>query len=150
MAKYGQTLTYTLTVTNAGASPVSGVSVSQAFPAELDLATATWTCNAGGGTCTASGTGALSDSGVTVAAGGSVTYTLTATVLADSTSSQVDNEVTVTDGANTHNAGDIDTLVIFRGGFENGDDGGNIIATAPAAHVQPATVKKTSTAKQKK
>jgi uncharacterized repeat protein (TIGR01451 family) len=150
MAKYGQTLTYTLTLTNAGASAVSGVSVSQAFPAELDLSTATWTCNAGGGTCTASGTGALSDTGVSVSAGGAVTYTLTATVLEGSQSSQVDNQVTVTTGSGPHQVDDIDTLVIFRGGFENGDDGGNIIATAPAAHVQPVmtAVKKTSKSKK--
>src|SRR5262249_32411385 len=76
MAQYGHTLIYTLTLTNTGASPVSGVGVSQAFPPELDIATAAWTCNSGGGTCTASGTGALSDSGVTVPASGSVTYTL--------------------------------------------------------------------------
>jgi uncharacterized repeat protein (TIGR01451 family) len=150
-AMYGQTLTYTLTLSNAGASPVSGVSVSQAFPAELDMSTATWTCSAGGGTCTASGTGALSDTGVMVPASGSVTYTLTATVLESSSSSQVDNSITVT-SLSAHQVDDIDTLVIFRGGFENGDDGGNIIAAAPGAHVQamakPAS--KSTKAKSKK
>lgn len=150
MAKYGQTLTYTLTITNAGASAVSGVNVSQAFPAELDLSTATWTCNAGGGTCTASGTGALSDTGVVVPAAGAVTYTLTATVLDSSTAGQVDNEVTVTTGSGSHNAGDIDTLVLFRAGFENGDDGGNIIATAPAAHGQAVTTTAKKASKSKK
>jgi len=142
MAKYGQTLTYTLTITNPGSSAVSGISVAQGFPAELDISTATWTCNAGGGTCTASGTGALSDTGVSVTAGGTVTYTLTATVLDNSPSSQVDNAVTVTSILSAHQVDDIDNLVIFRGGFENGDDGGNIIATAPAAHVQPVTTAK--------
>jgi uncharacterized repeat protein (TIGR01451 family) len=151
-AGYGQTLTYTLTITNPSASAVSGVSVSQAFPPELDVSTATWTCNAGGGTCAASGTGALSDSGVVVPGSGSVTYTLTASVVAQTSSGQIDNQVTVTTGAGSHTVDDVDAIVLFRAGFEVGDDGGNVVPTAPAAHVQPvkAAVKKVSSAKQKK
>jgi uncharacterized repeat protein (TIGR01451 family) len=148
-AGYGQTVTYTLTITNPSASPVSGVGVSQAFPPELDVSTATWTCNAGGGTCTASGSGALSDSGVVVPGSGSVTYTLTANVLAQTSSATIDNQVTVTSTAGSQVVDDIDAIVLFRAGFELGDNGGNV---APAAHVQPVTAvaRKIPAAKQKK
>jgi uncharacterized repeat protein (TIGR01451 family) len=151
-AKYGQTLTYTVTLTNSGASAVSGVGVSQAFPAALDVSTATWTCNAGGGTCTASGTGALSDSGVTVPASGSVVYTLTANVLTSTPAATIDNQVTVTSGSGSHSADDVDTIVLFRAGFENGDDGASAVPGAPAAKTQPATmaVKKVSGSKKAK
>jgi len=133
IAQYGNTLIYTIVISNATAAPASPITVSNAFPPELDISTATWTCNGGSGaTCTASGTGALSDSGVVVPAHGNVTYTLTATVLADSTSSQVDNQVSVSGPGGNHTADDVDTLVIFRAGFELGDNGGNVTPTAPA------------------
>jgi len=67
-----------------------------------------------------------------VPAHGNVTYTLTATVLADSTSSQVDNQVSVSGPGGDHTADDVDTPVIFRAGFELGDNGGNLTPTAPA------------------
>ena len=125
-AKYGMTLNYEVTITNGGSSPVTGVSISNAFPPELDLGTATWVCHGGAGTtCTPSGTGALSDSGVVVPASGSVSYTLTATVRSDAVSSQVNNQVTVTGPSGSHSANDLDALVIFRAGFEVGDDGAN-------------------------
>ena len=42
--------------------------------------------------------------------------------------------------AGSHTAHDIDTLVIFRGGFENGEDGATV---APAAINQPTVQGKT-------
>ncbi len=145
---YGQPDTYTLTITNPSASPVSGVSLNQTFPPELDVTSATWTCTANGGTCTASGTGPLVDSGVVVPGGGSVTYTMIATVL-ETSAGEVDNRVTITTSAGSQNVDDVDELVLFRAGFEVGDTGGNVV---PAAHVLPvkAAVKKTSSATQKK
>ncbi len=132
-AQYGNTLIYSIVISNSTTAPASPISVSNAFPPELDISTATWTCAGGSGaTCTASGTGALSDSGVVVPAHGNVTYTLTATVLANSASSQVDNQVSVTGPGGSHSADDVDTLVIFRAGFELGDNGGNVTPTVPA------------------
>ena len=147
-AAYGMTLSYEITLTNAGSSPVTGVSVSNAFPAQLDVSAATWVCHGGAGvTCTASGTGALSDTGVVIPASGSVSYTLTAPVRADATTNEVNNQVSVTGPSGTHSANDIDVLVIFRGGFENGDDGANAVPGVAAA----APVSKTTkTAKAKK
>ena len=55
-----------------------GATVADTFPAALTAAT--WTCvGAGGGTCTAAGSGNINDT-VNLPAGGSVTYTLTGTV----------------------------------------------------------------------
>jgi uncharacterized repeat protein (TIGR01451 family) len=136
-AKYGMTLDYQITVSNAGSSPISDVSLSNAFPAELDVAAATWVCNGGAGTtCTPNGTGALTDSGVVVPANGSVSWTLTAPVRTDAAAGQVVNEVTVSSAAGTHGASDQDTLVILRGGFENGDDGANAAPSTPARAIR--------------
>jgi uncharacterized repeat protein (TIGR01451 family) len=131
-AQYGETLTYVITLNNPGTAAATGVSVSNAFPPELDVSQATWTCSAGsGGTCTPSGTGALTDSGVVVPSQGSVTYTLIAPVRTDTSSGQVNNQVTVNGPAGSHSANDVDTLVIFRSGFEA--NGGLISAPAHPA-----------------
>jgi uncharacterized repeat protein (TIGR01451 family) len=76
----GQAISYTITAGNAGPSPVTGATVTDALPAALTGAN--WTCvGAGGGACTASGAGSIADS-VDLPVGASVTYTLTATVSA--------------------------------------------------------------------
>src|SRR4029079_19078080 len=68
----GGSVTYTITASNAGPDAVTGATVADPFPAVL---TCTWTCvGAGGGTCTAAGSGNISDT-VNLPAGGSVTYT---------------------------------------------------------------------------
>jgi uncharacterized repeat protein (TIGR01451 family) len=74
----GQAITYTITASNAGPNPVSGVTVSDPVPASL-LST-TWTCVAtGGASCTASGSGNISDT-VNLPVGGTATYTLSGTL----------------------------------------------------------------------
>ena len=76
----GQTVTYTITVTNAGPTDAVGAHVSDVFPAALTGVT--WTCaGTGGGVCTPSGSGSISES-VTVPVGGTVTFTVTGTVSA--------------------------------------------------------------------
>lgn len=78
----GTPVTYTLTVTNSGAYPIDAVdapAVTDALPAPITGAT--WTCApAGGATCTASGSGNLSTSGLTLPSNASVTYTITGTL----------------------------------------------------------------------
>jgi len=150
-AAYGMTLNYEITITNATASAASGISVSNALPAGLDASAATWVCHGGAGaTCTASGTGALSDTGVVVPASGSVSYTLTVPVRDDAAGTTIDNAVTVNGSAGSHTAHDIDTLVIFRAGFENGEDGALVAPAAPASIKQPAVVNGKSKGKAKK
>ncbi|QIL71021.1 DUF11 domain-containing protein [Diaphorobacter sp. HDW4B] len=83
-ATAGGSVTYTITASNAGPSNAIGATVADTFPASL---TATWTCvGAGGGTCTASGSGNINDT-VNIPAGGSVTYTASATLSAAATGS---------------------------------------------------------------
>jgi uncharacterized repeat protein (TIGR01451 family)/fimbrial isopeptide formation D2 family protein len=88
----GGSVTYTITASNAGPSNAPGATVADTFPASL---TCTWTCaGAGGGTCTASGSGNLNDM-VNLPAGGSVTYTASCTVSASATGT-LSNTATVT------------------------------------------------------
>ncbi len=89
----GASTTYTITVTNPSANALSGVLVSDAFPAELTGCT--WTCSASGnGSCGSSfGAGSISDTAV-IAASGTLTYSATCTVLSSATGSVV-NTATV-------------------------------------------------------
>jgi uncharacterized repeat protein (TIGR01451 family) len=109
----GGSVTYTITASNAGPSDAPGSSVADTFPASL---TCTWTCvGAGGGTCTAAGSGNVADT-VNLPAGGSVTYTASCTIAASATGS-LSNTATVaapggvTDSNPANNsATDTDTL----------------------------------------
>ena len=110
----GGSLTYTITASNAGPSNAPGATVADTLPAALTGAT--WTCvGAGGGTCTAAGTGNINDP-VNLPAGASVTYTLTATVSPSATGT-LSNTATVTPPAGVtdtnpanNSATDTDTL----------------------------------------
>ncbi|MCB1630117.1 MAG: DUF11 domain-containing protein, partial [Xanthomonadales bacterium] len=78
----GGSVTYTITASNAGTDPVVGATVADTFPASL---TCSWTCvGAGGGTCTAAGSGNINDP-VVLPAGGSVTYTASCAIAASAT-----------------------------------------------------------------
>ena len=109
----GGSVTYTITASNAGPSNAPGSTVADTFPAAL---TGTWTCvGAGGGTCTASGSGNISDT-VNLPVGGSVTYSVSAAISAAATGS-LSNTATVaaaggvTDPTPANNsATDTDTL----------------------------------------
>jgi uncharacterized repeat protein (TIGR01451 family) len=132
-AQYGETLHYTITLNNSTSSAASGLSVSNTLPLQLDASSATWTCSTGSGACTSSGTGGVNDTGVIVPANGSIVYHLTVNVLADISDNQVDNQVTVSGPAGTHTADDVDTLVLFRSGFEQGENLIETIQQQPAA-----------------
>lgn len=74
----GGSVVYTITASNAGPSNASGATVADSFPAPITGVS--WTCvGAGGGTCTVSGSGNIGDP-VDLPAGGSVTYTATASI----------------------------------------------------------------------
>ncbi len=107
----GGSLTYTITASNAGSGPVSGATVADTFPAVL---TCSWTCSgAGGGTCTASGSGNINDT-VNLPVGGSVTFTASCTVSLAATGS-IANTATVSSSVSdpvpgNNSATDTDTV----------------------------------------
>ncbi|HJU39647.1 MAG TPA: DUF5979 domain-containing protein, partial [Tahibacter sp.] len=76
----GAAITYTVTVTNVGASDASGTTIADTLPA--GLVNGAWTCSASGGAVcpTPSGTGAIAETIATFPIGGSIVYTITATV----------------------------------------------------------------------
>jgi len=116
-ATAGGSVTYTITASNAGPSNATGATVADTFPASL---TCTWTCvGAGGGTCTASGSGNINNT-VNLPAGGSVTYTASCTISASATGT-LSNTATVAAPAGVtdptpgnNSATDVDTVVGSR------------------------------------
>jgi uncharacterized repeat protein (TIGR01451 family) len=135
-AQYGSTVDYVIVVNNLGPSTANNM-VTDNLPAELDAASASWICFAhtAGATCTASGTGNLSDT-PSIPAGGSVTYVLSAAVLASPPDETIIDQVSVDtagDGSTSNNTATATTqIVIFRDGFEAGGNG----AQSAAANLQ--------------
>ena len=142
----GGSVTYTITASNAGPDPVVGGTVADTFPAIL---TCTWTCvGAGGGTCTAAGSGNINDL-VNLPAGGSVTYTASCTIAASATgtlsnTATVSSAVTDPDPAN-NSATDTDTLtpqadlaITKTDGVATAVPGGPITYTITASNAGPS------------
>jgi len=90
----GGNVTYTIVVTNAGATTVTGATVTDTFPASLAGSTFTSTSAGGATGATATGSGNINDT-VTLPAGSTITYTVTAPVSATATGA-VANTATVT------------------------------------------------------
>lgn len=90
----GTGITYTIVASNpVGPDAAPGSTVTDTFPAALTGVT--WTCvGAGGGTCTAAGAGNIADL-VNLPVGGSVTYTVNATIAPGATG-MLSNTATVT------------------------------------------------------
>jgi uncharacterized repeat protein (TIGR01451 family) len=111
----GDSLTYTISVGNAGPSDVSGVTVTDTFPAELNI-TGVSCLTTGGATCSASGTGNIADT-VDMPAGSSITYMVNATLdplasgtLSNTASVAVPGGVTDPDTGNNTST-DTDTVI---------------------------------------
>ncbi|MFZ1722294.1 MAG: DUF11 domain-containing protein [Dokdonella sp.] len=109
----GGSVTYTITAGNAGPSNATGATVADTFPASL---TCTWTCvGAGGGTCTAAGSGNINDT-VNLPSGGSTTYTASCAISAAATGSLSNTATVAAPGGVTdptpgnNSATDTDTL----------------------------------------
>ena len=78
----GGSVTYTIVASNLGPSGAPGASVTDTFPTSL---TCSWHCaGAGSGTCTASGSGNISDT-VNLPVGASVTYTAVCAIAGSAT-----------------------------------------------------------------
>ncbi|WP_166654372.1 beta strand repeat-containing protein, partial [Tahibacter aquaticus] len=109
----GGSVTYTITASNAGPSNAAGATVADTFPASE---TCSWTCvGAGGGTCTASGSGNINDT-TNLPSGGSVTYTASCTISAAATGTLSNTATVATPGGvsdptpGNNSATDSDTL----------------------------------------
>ncbi|WP_170113214.1 beta strand repeat-containing protein [Ahniella affigens] len=145
----GGSTTYTITASNAGPSGATGATVADTFPASL---TCTWTCvGAGGGTCTAAGSGNLNDT-VNLPTGGSVTYTASCTISAAATGSLVNTATVaapagVTDPTPGNNsatdtdtiAGNGDLSITKTDGVTTVTAGGSTIYTITATNGGPST-----------
>ena len=146
-AQPGQMVTYTVTASNAGPSDVPSATVADTFPASL---TCSWTCaGAGGGTCTAGPTAGNIADGVSLPAGGSVTYTAACTIAAGATGT-LSNTATVSSGVTDPNPGnnsatDSDTLaptadlsITKTDGLTNAQPGQAITYTVVASNAGPS------------
>ncbi len=92
----GSSITYTLTVSNTGPSDAVGVSVADLLGSNPELSGDTFTAITAGGASgfTAEGSGSINDT-VNLAAGASVTYTITADISASAAGTLV-NSATIT------------------------------------------------------
>jgi uncharacterized repeat protein (TIGR01451 family) len=144
----GGSTTYTITASNPGPSNAPGATVADTFPASL---TCTWTCvGAGGGTCTAAGSGNINDT-VNLPAAGSVTYTASCTISPSETGALV-NTATVTSAATDPNpannsATDTDTIggqadlaITKTDGVTTVTPGGSTTYTTVASNAGPSAV----------
>jgi uncharacterized repeat protein (TIGR01451 family) len=90
----GDTVTYTVTLSNAGATEVTGASVTDALPA--GLIHGAWTCS-GGASCPAgSVSGNLNHSNITLPVNTSLVYTVTATVAPTASGTLTNTQATAT------------------------------------------------------
>ena len=142
----GGSLTYTITASNAGPDAATGATVADTFPASL---TGSWTCvGAGGGTCTAAGSGNINDT-VNLPAGGSVTYTVSATVSPAATGT-LSNTATVSSATTdpspgNNSATDTDTIIqsadlsiTKTDGVTTATAGGSVTYTITASNAGPS------------
>ena len=116
-----------VTVTNTGSADAANFSLSKSVPAELDAGLATWVClvASSGGSCPASGSGDLNTAGITLPAGHTLFWLVSASVQPHAVGNTVEYSVaTHLATGETVSASDTDTLVIFRSGFDapNADD----------------------------
>lgn len=146
----GGSTTYTITASNAGPSPASGVTVSDTFPASL---TCTWTCaGSAGGSCTAAGSGNIADAAVNLPVGASVAYTAICSI-SGSASGSLSNTATVAAGAGVtdpnpanNSATDIDGIgsaadlgITKTDGVTNATPGGSTTYTIVASNAGPSS-----------
>ena len=144
----GGSVTYTIVASNAGPGDAPGSTVADTFPASL---TCSWTCaGAGGGTCSAAGSGNINDV-VNLPSGGSAAYTASCSISAAATGSLV-NTATVTPAASVtdptpgnNSATDTDTLnpsadlaISKTDGVTSATPGGSVTYTIVASNAGPS------------
>jgi uncharacterized repeat protein (TIGR01451 family) len=125
----GQTLTYTVVVSNTGTGNVTGASVTDPIPA--DISSDSWTATQTGGASgySPTGTGSISDT-VSLPAGSSITYVITGFV-GDAATGSLTNTATVTPAAGTaKSAADTDNLAnlfVTKSDNAGGPSNGNVV-----------------------
>jgi uncharacterized repeat protein (TIGR01451 family) len=125
----GNSLRYSIVVSNAGPSSVIGATVTDVLSANTNLNPVgiNWTCTgSGSASCTTAGVGDINDAAVNLPAGSSVTYTINATVAA-SPSGNLVNEAAVASPAGVsdpnpgnNRATDTDALLSAIGAIPDG------------------------------
>ena len=107
----GTSITYTIVASNSGPSAATGASVTDPLALNPAITSDTWTGIASGGTTgvSASGSGNINDS-LTIPAGGSVTYTVVATIPSSATGTLSNTASASATDASTVTATDTDTL----------------------------------------
>ncbi len=107
----GTSITYTIVASNSGPSTTTGASVTDPLTLNPAIASDTWTATGSGGATgfSASGSGSIADS-VTIPPGGSVTYTVTATIYSSATGTMANTATASATDASTVSATDTDTL----------------------------------------
>jgi uncharacterized repeat protein (TIGR01451 family) len=122
-ARAGETINYTITLTNASTDTATGASIESTLSPLLDSNQASWVCvgppESG---CTPSGAGNLLDSGLTLPPSGTVTYTLSAPVRDGVGDGMIETKVVSSLPGDPDPANDMaiaaTTAVLFRDGFE--------------------------------
>ncbi|QQR73046.1 MAG: DUF11 domain-containing protein [Holophagales bacterium] len=144
----GGTATYTITASNAGPSAASGSLVTDTFPAACT--SVNWTCTpSGGATCTASGSGNISDT-VNIPVGDSVVYTAACAVSPSATGSLANTATVaapagITDPTPGNNsATDTDSIVVLADlsitktdGVTSATPGGSVTYTITVGNAGP-------------
>lgn len=128
-ARYGQPRTWVLTLVNQSNTDLSAVSVQGNAPPQVNAGAMHWYCSASfGASCSAHGTGALSDSNVFIPAHGVVTWAVSAPIKANASGSTVTMSVHSGGVLPAFDVEDTDTLVLFRDGFDvPGGDGTMVV-----------------------
>ncbi len=120
----GGTTTYTIGVSNAGPNDVAGLVINDTPPAGVTFGT--WTCVGTGGAICGTGAGPISDT-VTIPNGGSITYTVPATIAPGAVGSITNTITAVVPGSVINTGGttaaDTDTLVPVTSLAITKDDG---------------------------
>ncbi len=131
----GQPLTYTIVATNTGATTATGVTIADPLPGSFTGDT--WTASQTGGASgfSATGSGNIDDTSVTMPAGSKITYTVTGTVSSSATGSMT-NTATLTPTVGTAvSATDSDNLASFS--ITKVDNAGGSSITPSTGNVVP-------------
>ncbi|HEX4147174.1 MAG TPA: SdrD B-like domain-containing protein [Pirellulales bacterium] len=134
----GQSITYTVVVSNVGPSPATDTTIADST-LSTDLASDTWTATSTGSPAatgfSASGTGNINDTNVTLPAGSSITYVITGTVSSTVTGT-LSNTASVTPlGSSSETATDNDNLPTLS--ITKVDNAGGSSITPSTGNVTP-------------